>query len=209
MRFLGLTPAPIVADLDWVALGALLAQVCEDKLVGLSALLMRHRRVAEATTTVPYFRASCVLLKGNALTALTAFSESALRVLEYLFGYSEDRRDNETGESLAGSPEWGPEAGSAGPCSSSGVWLWARPNAEKLDTLLSEARFHPCHTTEQAGACPCFCSKSRGQPRPLSWTKDWGLGALLCSLQPVRVTSFRIVSPSSRQLAAQHTRQLR
>ena len=114
VRFLGLTPAPIVADLDWVAFGALLAQVGEDKLVGLSALLMRRRQVAEATTTVPYFRASGVLLKGNALTALTAFSESALRVLEYLGGYSDDRRDNETGELLAGSPEWGPEAGSAG-----------------------------------------------------------------------------------------------
>ena len=114
VRFLGLTPAPIVADLDWVAFGALLAQVGEGKLVGLSALLMRRRRVAEATTTVPYFRASGAHLKGNALTALTAFSESALRVLEYLGGYSEDRRDNETGELLAGSPEWGPEAGSTG-----------------------------------------------------------------------------------------------
>ena len=114
VRFLGIAAAPIMADLDRVTFCALLAQVDEDQLMRLNALLLRRRRVAEATIPAPYFRANGMLLKGNVLTALTAFSESALRVLEYLGGYSEDRFDGETGGLLAGSPKWGPEAGSAG-----------------------------------------------------------------------------------------------
>jgi hypothetical protein len=51
--------------------------------------LKRHR-VAEATKAATYFRANGAILKGNALLALSSFSEGALRVLEYVGGNEHD-----------------------------------------------------------------------------------------------------------------------
>jgi hypothetical protein len=101
-----------MADLDRAGFDALLVQVDAGHLAGLNALLLRRRRVASATKAVPYFKASGQILKGNSLAALSVFSDNAVRVLEFLGGYEDDRRVS--GELLAGSIAFGLSAGSAG-----------------------------------------------------------------------------------------------